>query len=553
MSSGGLPGVLRDNVDHWRAAGAPASVIRVIQEGARLPFAQPVAGFRSRALHLNTPAEQQAWSDIEQTYLANGAIRKVEAHERVKCVSPCFIIKKKQAGHRFIVDLRKLNASLRKLRCKYGHLKQLQKARGCTALISFDLRDAYHHVGIHAEDQQYLGFTVGDTTYVCTALPFGLSVSPAIFMMVSRVIKCALLSGFDPDQPLAPLPPDPPWAAIMHYLDDFLLGTRDTATAQHFAERVIRLCLYLGFAIHFGKSTFDPSSCLVSLGLEVDVASGVFRVTAERAARLAQQAKRLLMTAASSARYVRSAEIASFAGLAQSCTLASPIYALHIRQLYTDLHSGPQSFKTRLTHQAMQDLKWFIKVPRWFQEHPIWSPPVPAGQLGQAALQQQQQQPADFQAPPVLYTDASLTGWGAVYREPGFPARQITLAGEWPPSCRGSTIHVLELKAVLLAVTALQRRLVHCRHLHLFCDNQPVMYMLRRWTTRDPASLPVLHRCAELFGRLRLRPAVSYVESSYNPADSPSRRWEPGQQPSTVGAVPWQQPHSHRFHCLQLL
>lgn len=538
---------LKDNIHHWQEAGAPESVINIIRDGVRLPFSRPQQRFTSRSLVLDTPAKQEAWAQIEAAYVANGAIRRATAADDVKCVSPSFMIKKKEAGQwRFIIDLRRLNSALKKLKCRYGRLTQLSKARGCHSLISFDLKDAYHHVGIATEHQKYLGFSVNGITYISCCLPFGLSISPAIFMMVSRTLKTLLLAGFDPDSPHLPLPTDPPWAIIVHYLDDFLICCRSHATAEFFASRVVRLCIYLGFNLHFGKSCLDPSSSLVSLGLEVDLATGHFRVTAARAAKLAQHAKRLLMTAAQSARHVKRCDVASFAGLAQSCQLAGPVYSLHIRQLYTDLHStSATAYKVRLSHQALQSLRWFIRVPTFFSESPIWTAPPPTEQ-------QQQQPPAGMQ---VLYTDASQAGWGAVFRA---GSTQVTLAGKWPVHYRHFAIHVLELEAVLLAATALRRRLAppaataatfsdQRRTLHLFNDNQAVVHMLRRWTTRDPESLQRLYGFADLCGSLRMQLTVSYIQSACNPADSPSRIWEAHRPHSSHRMIPWNR------QCMQLL
>lgn len=398
-------------------------------------------------------------------------------------------------------------------------------------MVSFDLQDAYHHVGIHVEDQGYLAFSVEGEVFLSTALPFGLSVSPAIFMMVSRVLKTALLTGFDPDRPLDPLPPDPPWAIIVHYLDDFLVACLSDASASHFAARIVKLCIFLGFKLHMGKSSLDPTSCLTSLGLEVDLGTGHFRVTAERAARLAQQAKRLLLAAANSARWIRQVEVAAFAGLAQSCTLAGPVFALHIRQLYTDLHSEQPKDgrgKIRLSHQSLKSLRWFVSVPRFFSESPIWQPQPPAGLMGQAGASLPQQRPAANSPPPVLYTDASKTGWGAVFRAAG---TQVTLAGRWHTWQQQLPIHVLELQAISLAIAALHQQLSDRQLVHLFTDNMAVLFMLRRWTTKDPTSLQLLYSTAALLGSMGLRMTVSYVASAGNPADCPSRLWEP--QPSS--------------------
>ena len=57
-------------------------------------------------------------------------------------------------------------------------------------MFSFDIKSGYHHIDIHASDQQFLGFAwVFDSKpryFVFTVLPFGLSTGPYIFTKVIR-------------------------------------------------------------------------------------------------------------------------------------------------------------------------------------------------------------------------------------------------------------------------------------------------------------------------------------------------------------------------------
>lgn len=501
---------MRARLPAWKRAGASDQVLSIIREGVRLPFVRRPPKFRQRELRLTTPQLRAAWlgdsqqKGLEATYIANGAIRKALPGE-ARCLSACFLIPKKQKHqYRFIVDLRRLNKYLKKLKTRYGRLQALRKTRFSHA-VAFDLADAYHHVGVHPDDQPFLGFAVEGVEYLCTALPFGLSISPAVFNQVVRVLKQALQRGYDPELPPGTDPPEPP-AALVHYLDDFLLACHSVDHAAATAARAVRLCNDLGLSINAAKSTLTPTTELTHLGLVVDAATGCFRVSADRAAKLAGQAKSLLLSAAAGSRWVKASAVASFAGLAQSCVLAAPFFALRCRQLYTDLHGAhglrrSQHLQCRLSHAALKDLKWFINIPAFFSRSDIWQ------DLARGT--------------PVLYTDASPAGWGAVHTASG---ATTTLAGQWSANLRQHPIHVLELLAVVRALQALARYTgVRRRQLLLYTDNQAVMYMLRRWTTKCVASLPALHQLAMLLATLQLRLAVRYVRSERNVADGPSR------------------------------
>jgi hypothetical protein len=524
---------LRQRIDAWEAAGAPPSVLRIIRDGAALPFQRAPPRFRQRSLQLRSPAERSAWTSLRDQYLANGAIRRATTDDDVRCISASFLIPKKEPGaYRFIIDLRRLNKYLRKLHCRYGSLKQLH-GRRLSHFVSFDLTDAYHAVGVLPQHQPYLGFEVEGELFVCSALPFGLSASPAIFCSVARVLRAALLRDFDPGQlppPPPPLPPPPlsrpchkavtPQCKlapvrrrrdleVVHYLDDFLLACATHALALEVARRAVALTSFLGFKLNLKKSTLHPVTVIESLGLEVDGDNHVFRVSPSRAARISQAAKRLLLAAAGAARWVRVADLAQFCGLANSCSLAAPTFALHLRPLYSAIYSAgsrhvwQRGTVVRLPHSALQGLKWFISVPSWYSQSPFWAP-----QRGAA----------------VLWTDASDLGWGAVFAAASnSPAAPVVASGAWTAAIQEEAIHVRELRAVLRGLSEFQPLLRPGQEVQLWTDNMAVLYMIRKWSSRDPACLPLLHALAGRLEGLQLRLQVRYIRSEDNPADGPSR------------------------------
>ena len=50
-----------------------------------------------------------------------------------------------------------------------------------TSAISIDLEDGYHHFCLHPAIRQYFSFFIDHEYWECIGLPFGWSLSPAIF------------------------------------------------------------------------------------------------------------------------------------------------------------------------------------------------------------------------------------------------------------------------------------------------------------------------------------------------------------------------------------
>ena len=53
-------------------------------------------------------------------------------------------------------------------------------------MVSCDLEDGYHVVGIHDSHQRYMTASLNGKLYSCAALPFGWSGSPAVFGKITK-------------------------------------------------------------------------------------------------------------------------------------------------------------------------------------------------------------------------------------------------------------------------------------------------------------------------------------------------------------------------------
>eukprot|EP01052_Picozoa_sp_SAG31_P020358 SAG31_NODE_1526_length_8004_cov_4.741176_4_plen_109_part_00 len=88
-----------------------------------------------------------------------------------------------------------MNSFSRPMTTKFETLKHVEKlARAGDCMVSFDLEDGYHAVGIHPESQKYMTFAVQGKLYSCCSLPFGWSGSPVVFCTIMNVLTVALRS-----------------------------------------------------------------------------------------------------------------------------------------------------------------------------------------------------------------------------------------------------------------------------------------------------------------------------------------------------------------------
>jgi len=110
-----------------------------------------------------------------------GFIRPLDEVERrsAPCVSSDFMNWVRPHKPRLVVDLRQVNDHLADIRFKYEALSEFMAALvPFEYLISWDIKDAYHHVYIHPDDRPYLTFTIDGRTFEPITMPLGLSDAP---------------------------------------------------------------------------------------------------------------------------------------------------------------------------------------------------------------------------------------------------------------------------------------------------------------------------------------------------------------------------------------
>lgn len=122
-----------------------------------------------------------------------------------------------------------------------------------------------------------------------------------------------------------------------------------------------------------------------------------------------------------------------------------------------------------------------------------------------------------------MYTDASLSGYGAVMMFEGISSTPSILAAPWlGHSSKTPNINVLEIRAVRLAIQTGNFPL-HSK-ISLFIDNTSALYSLRK---ERSASFGINEEIKKILSICQSKSisfeSINYIKSADNPADSPSR------------------------------
>ena len=234
---------------------------------------------------------------------------------------------------------------------KFETLKSVRHlARPEDWMISFDLEDGYHAIGIHPKHQKYMTFSLNGQLYSCASLPFGWSGSPAVFCRVMKVLTQTLRSPDLVPTARGPNTPEPSGGLlhmlkrrgvsspqqlrILPYMDDYLAFFPSREEALR-GRRQIELTLeYLGLSRNPKKGDWEPTQRLNHLGLTVDTLRGVFMLPPAKEAKIKQMARGLKAQAFRNRRLLPARLIAQFTGLCQSVYLACPAARLYLRALH---------------------------------------------------------------------------------------------------------------------------------------------------------------------------------------------------------------------------
>ncbi len=360
-------------------------------------------------------------------------------------------------GLRPILDLRRLNFSLYKGKFKMLTMRTIMsQVQEGDWFVTIDLKDAYFHIQVILRHRRFRRFAFGGKAYQYKILPFGLALVPRTFT------KCM-------DAALAPLRLQ--GIRVLNYLDDWLILAHSRELVSCHRDIVLGHIHSLGLRMNAKKSVLLPSQRTVFLGVRLD--------SVQMQARLAP-ARIPVLTACLAhfklGHHVSVGTCRRLLGLMAAASPVLPLGLLHMRPFLwwmRELRLHPTVPATRL-----------IRVSRSCCQHLLmWKDPVflrDQSGVRMGAIHRRH----------MITTDASMTGWGAVFE--GRPA-----SGEWKEKFLFWHINCLELRAVFLALKYFLP-VLGGYHIIVRTDNMAVVSHINRQGGSRPSS-PLVPRQVPLF------------------------------------------------------
>ena len=271
---------LKRHLAFWKQNLKPSSfVLNVLSQGYILPLTAVPPKFYA----------ENNKSSLKHREFVEGAIKDLlkgglvaEVGIPPHCCNP-LTVSEKGGKLRLVIDLRHVNSFLKNKKFRYEDLRTFAEIvdQG-EFFINFDLKSGYHHVDIHEDHQQYLGFKWDyeeegnkfTLYFVFTVLPFGLSTASYVFTKIMR--------------PLAKQWRTMGIKAII-YLDDGIAAKKDKLLAEKAAKTIINNLTDAGFFINWDKSDFQPKQRGRWLGFVIDTKTLQLSVPREKLDKVKQE------------------------------------------------------------------------------------------------------------------------------------------------------------------------------------------------------------------------------------------------------------------------
>ncbi|XP_072400418.1 uncharacterized protein [Diabrotica undecimpunctata] len=410
----------------------------------------------------------------------------------IGAVSPCnsnkkgflssfFLVPKSSGGNRFVLNLKRLNSYITAPHFKLDDYRSVKSliTPGCY-MVSLDLKDAYFGIPINKQHRKFLKFQYNGKMFQFNVLPFGLSVAPYLFTKILKPVTQYLKVRN---------------ILILNYLDDCLLLGSTKLECINNLKITIELFLELGFIINYKKSTLIPTQQITFLGFifnSVDMSLSLTQVKITNT-----------ITIIRSILKFQACKIRRFARIIGSLISICP--AVKYGYLYTKVlkrkkylalkrESGDYNRHLLIDNDIRTELQWWISA------------------IPQAKTSLQQ---STYQM--IIYSDASLSGWGACC-----DAEKIH--GFWSEDTKKFNINHLELLAAYMGLKSFAKHKRSCSILLRIDNTTAISYINKMGGIKYP-KLAYLARCIWQWCETRdILIFASYIESKSNSvADAESR------------------------------
>lgn len=452
-----------------------------------------ISGYRIPFSSLPTRAEwspKNSWSKSEEKAVASCIERLLTLGAIYKCnfskqqyISNIFLVPKPDGSNRLILNLKKLNTFVKKEHFKMEDTRTVKKliSRNCF-MCTIDLRDAYFLVPIHKSHRKYLRFCFKNTYYEFSCLPFGLCTAPFVFTkllkpVLSTLRKKGILS--------------------VVYLDDFLILGNSYETCLEHVNFTVSLLRKLGFIINEDKSQLQPSVKCKFLGFVFDSVNMTLEITQEKRLSIYNDILKIKRLQHWSIR-----NFARFLGkISATCQAVKYGWGYtkefeREKMLALKLYNGNFEAFMKISDSIKLDLLW-------------WESQILTAKnyinLGNSYRIQ-------------IFSDASLTGWGAV-------CGNKKIHGHWSETQRLRHINILELQAAFLGLCHFAKCLNKCEILLRLDNTTAIAYINRMGGVKNRELNNLARNLWQWCERKELWVFATYISSIDNfEADRESRK-----------------------------
>ncbi|XP_064113369.1 uncharacterized protein LOC135220008 [Macrobrachium nipponense] len=422
----------------WRIRGANSWSLEVIENGYKIPFLSRPA-LSTEPIDLSPSyqtSKQQILLDLLDQMLEKRAVERVLSLNSPGFYNRLFLVPKQSGGWRPVLDVSRLNLFVKKEKFKMETSQSvLATLRPGDWMVSLDLQDAYFHVPIHPRSMKYLRFVLKGQVFQFRALCFGLSTAPMVFtFLMQNVAKWLHLSKI----------------RVSLYLDDWLIRSSCKTKCLEDLHKTLQLTKALGLLVNFEKSHLIPTQSIVYLGIQMDsVAFQAFPST-ERQLKCLEKVLVFLEKEICSAR-----EWMSLLGTISSLEKFVSLGRLHLR---------PLQFFIADNWKNKKDLNEILRISQSVKDHlKWWFDPVKLLEGLSLKL---------LSPDLVLFSDASMTGWGATLGEE-------EVSGLWRGEQRSWHINLKELEAIRLALQLFEERIIE-RIVQINSDNTTALAYIKK-------------------------------------------------------------------------
>ena len=420
---------------NWAEITDDKWVLSLVRKGYRILFLEhPILS--TNPIFFQQPLSQHLEEEVA-SLLSKGAVEEI-IPECPGYYFRIFLVLKKNGKLRPIIDLSVLNHFVYTQTFK---METQRKVKDAVQLndwaFSLDLTDAYLHIPIHHRSRKYLRFTMRGRVYQFKALPFGLSTSLFVFTRLMIVIATFLRRR----------------AITLHpYLDDWLARNQNRRRLLEHRQFILPLINSLGLIINYEKSDLVPAQVFTFIGMEFLTHTNIVRVPQIRQMKILETVRMFSQKTSVSAR-----DFLSLLGQLNAAADLVMLGWLHLRPLQISLRNQwkpqnlPYSHQIGMTTEILQHLKWWLQDDLYHQGIPLRIDP-----------------PSH-----TIFTDASLSGWGAHVEPEG-----LLFHGLWTEDQSRLHINVLEMKAIFLSLSQAVHKVKNSTVL-ISTDNTTVVAYIR--------------------------------------------------------------------------